>query len=48
MKKTKCWQKIIKVAIGKNHDETKLRRDLKKIGKIEMLDRFIKSNFKNL
>lgn len=48
MKKQNVGKKIIKVAIGKNHDETKLRRDLEKIGKIEMLDKFIKSNFKNL
>ena len=39
--------KIIKVGIGKNNDDTKGRKDLEKIAKIELLDKAIKSVLKN-
>ncbi len=37
--------KIIKVVAGKNGSEEKLRKDLEKIGKIELLGKALKSAF---
>ena len=37
--------KIIKVVAGKNGSEEKLRKDLEKIGKIELLGKALKSVF---
>ena len=37
--------KIIKVVAGKNDNEEKLRKDLEKIGKIELLGKALKSAF---
>lgn len=37
--------RIIKVVAGKNNNEEKLRKDLEKIGKIELLGKALKSAF---
>ncbi|MEY8261108.1 hypothetical protein AALA80_12215 [Oscillospiraceae bacterium 50-60] len=37
--------KIVKVIAGKDNSEEKLRKDLEKIGKIELLGKTIKSMF---
>lgn len=36
---------MIKVVVGKNGNEEKLRKDLEKIGKIELLGKALKSAF---
>ncbi len=37
--------KIIKVVAGKNNGEEKLRKDLEKIGKIELFSKTLKDTF---
>lgn len=44
-KSTISGTKIIKVVAGKNGSEEKLRKDLEKMGKIELLGKTLKSVF---
>lgn len=44
-KSTIAGTKIIKVVAGKNGSEEKMRKDLEKIGKIELLGKALKSVF---
>lgn len=45
IKNTIPGTKIIKVVAGKNGSEEKLRKDMEKIGKIELLGKVLKSIF---